>query len=94
MEKVINNLNELSINLDTPIEGIKRTIYKFTNCGAWIKFCDDGIKLGSIVEGSDFETQTYKLTYPFLMNKFWNILQKIEEEASILWDEANREQEE
>ena len=33
---------------------IERILYKTTDCGAWIKFFNDHIEIGSIVEGVDF----------------------------------------
>jgi hypothetical protein len=30
-------------------------VFKYTDCGAWIKFDAQGIMLGTIVEGSDAE---------------------------------------
>lgn len=68
---------------------IKKAIYKGTRCGAWIEFMDDGIRLGSIVEGSDAETKTHKLAYPFDYNEIWEALEVIEDEADYLWHEAN-----
>jgi len=68
---------------------IKKAIYKNTACGAWIRFEADGIELGSIVEGSDAETTTHKLAYPFEYNLIWEALEAIEDEAEYLWTEAN-----
>ena len=36
-------------------EMIEKLVYKHTDCGAWIKFDENGIKIGTIVEGSDAE---------------------------------------
>lgn len=37
------------------ISRIKKSVYKYTDCGAWIDFDEKGIKVGSIVEGYDAE---------------------------------------
>jgi len=34
---------------------IDKYAYKFTDCGAWVKFDSQGIVVGTIVEGSDAE---------------------------------------
>jgi hypothetical protein len=85
----VNNIEELAKELGVAINGIEKAVYKNTDCGAWIKILDDGIKLGSIVEDSDAETETYILKFPFTIDKFWNTLGEIECEADILWHEAN-----
>ena len=86
---MINNINDLAEYFYTTVDGIEKEIYKNTNCGAWIKILDDGIKIGSIVEGSDAETQTHTLKFPFSVDCFDNAIQDIEKEADILWKEAN-----
>lgn len=37
---------------------LNKYIFKFTSCGAWIKFDSEGIMVGTIVEGSDAEFST------------------------------------
>jgi hypothetical protein len=71
--------------------GGKRNVYKYTGCGAWIEFEGDGIRVGSIVEGCDFGTIIYKLTYPFEAGTYDRCIQAIEAEASALWDWANED---
>jgi hypothetical protein len=34
-------------------ESVDRAVYKATDCGAWVRFDAEGIKVGTIVEGSD-----------------------------------------
>ena len=64
---------------------LKRNIYKYTACGAWIHESDWGIALGSIVEGVDEGTQTYTLNYPFTIDQFQDALQSVEDEATDIW---------
>jgi len=71
-------------------EEAKRNIYKNTDCGAFIEFEKDGIVLGSIVEGSDEGTTTFKLKYKDITeDKLEDILARIENEASLIWNWAN-----
>ena len=53
-----------------------------------------GITLGSIVEGSDQDCMSHDLAYPFPEEHFWDAIRTIEDEASVLWTLANREDEE
>ena len=71
----------------------KKAIYKGTDCGAWIKFEDDGITVGSIVEGSDAEITKPKLEFPFEARQFWDLLEEVNYEACEAWEEANYESE-
>jgi hypothetical protein len=71
------------------IEQAKRNFYKYTDCGAWIEFNEDGILIGSIVEGCDFRTADYHLNYPFTEERYSNCIEAIEKEASLVWDWAN-----
>jgi len=64
---------------------LKRNTYKYTACGAWIHESDWGIALGSIVEGVDEGTQTYRLSYPFTIDQFQDALQSVEDEATDIW---------
>lgn len=90
--KFLNELyNYASVNRDE--EKIKRAVYKFTDCGAWINFEEDGIKLGSIVEGSDHGTEEFDLNYKDVPLMFCTVLARIEEQASAIWDWANVERE-
>jgi hypothetical protein len=84
-----NNIHELAEQLGTTVDDLKKTVYKYTECGAWIHHENGKIELGSIVEGSDAEVGPYTLNFPFEMKSFWDTLQKIEDEADMLWKEAN-----
>ena len=82
---------------ETSMAEVKRNTYKYTECGAWCETVTDewgdviGLRLGSIVEGSDACTESYTLEFPFYVNEFWVSLDQIEEEAEYLWQEANSE---
>lgn len=88
---MVNNIQELADQVGTNVEGLEKAIYKGTDCGAWIRQEENSVVMGSIVEGSDAETETFTLTFPFEMDTFWKTLQIIEDEADMLWHEANDE---
>ena len=57
------------------LEGWKKSVYKGTDCGAWLDLTDsDTILMGSIVEGADECAQTHELTFPFTEKQVWNAL--------------------
>ncbi len=62
---------------DTP-ESLYIAVYKATKCGAWIEVRDNGVKVGSIVEGADECDETQELTYPFKIEDFWKALETVE----------------
>jgi|SRR6185436_57452 len=74
---------------------VKRGVYKNTECGAWIAFTATGVKVGSIVEGSDAETQSFDVPYngddEAFRKAFFEALNEIEAQADLLWHEANAE---
>ena len=69
----------------------ERNLYKYTNCGAWIEFKDWGIRLGSIVEGSDEGTDVFELKYneDFSEETIQKAIDQIEEQADSIWKYAN-----
>lgn len=74
---------------------IDRCVYKNTDCGAWIIFTETGVRLGSIVEGSDAEVPPIDVPYTgndeIFLAAFDAAIATIEETASEMWDEANAE---
>lgn len=69
---------------------IKRGVYKYTDCGAWIVFNEDGVKLGSIVEGSDNGgADSIDLTWKEIPIKFTSSLDEIERQCDLIWQWAN-----
>jgi hypothetical protein len=89
---VITNIQELCTAVEVDGFGmLKKTVYKHTDCGAWITHDEKGIVLGSIVEGSDFEIAV-PLEYPFTRKDYYETLDHIEAECRMAWDEANGEQ--
>ena len=90
--KKINNFQEFIEARDfgelTP-EDVHRNTYKYSVCGAYIDFEDDKILLGSIVEGVDQEVGPLSLRYPFELDEYWEMLQKVEDEAERIWNETH-----
>lgn len=77
----------------TDREQAKRHAYKYTDCGMWLEFLPEGIRLGSIVEGCDFDTATYTLYYEdnFTSADIQARIDAIEAEASALWKWVNEQ---
>jgi hypothetical protein len=92
METLKNENDVIQYLSAETIEQAKKHLYKGTDCGAWIQFEENGIQLGSIVEGSDAEVSTDSLLYPFTSKSLEETIAYIESEASCLWEEANREE--
>ena len=82
-------------------EVIDRAVYKGTDCGAWVRFDEQGIMVGSIVEGSDAEFyERIELTDidededgKILVSRFWDAIERINKLACDAWDEANGDDE-
>ncbi len=68
---------------------VERNTFKYTDCGAWITQNDEGITVGSIVEGVDWGTDTHTLRYPFEIQDFWDALQAVEDEANEIWHDTH-----
>tara|TARA_R100001082_G_C4243108_1_gene108216 strand:- start:156 stop:521 length:366 start_codon:yes stop_codon:yes gene_type:complete len=68
---------------------VKRSTYKYTSCGAWIAEEDQGVRVGSIVEGCDWGTETHELNYPFEIDCFWKALELVEKEAEEIWKDTH-----
>lgn len=74
------------------LDHLARSVYKYTDCGAWIMWDDTGFTIGSIVEGSDAEFSK-RFDYPVesnLVDDWFDELDKLTDEA---WFLANCEEE-
>jgi hypothetical protein len=80
---------------------IDRAIYKGTACGAWVRFDADGIKVGTIVEGSDAEfSKRIDLTgvdmsdkgEKLLCERFWAAVQEAEDFSDEVWAELGQKE--
>jgi len=68
---------------------IARGVYKYTDCGAWIEFRENGVRIGSIVEGSDEGADSIDLSWKEIPNEFTESLQIIEDQCDLIWRWAN-----
>ena len=89
---VINNINDLSKYIGIGVEHLKRAIYKYTDCGAWIDWDSNGVAIGAIVEGSDAEFSRY-FDYPFTSEAYENWLEELDVLTDEAWHEANDDEE-
>tara|TARA_R100000152_G_C6660173_1_gene99286 strand:- start:25 stop:468 length:444 start_codon:yes stop_codon:yes gene_type:complete len=91
-EGYINSLEEFLEQRgfgEKTIADVSHTTYKHTDCGAWAREVENGIEVGSIVEGVDYGAETHSLTYPFKLDEFWAALQLVEDEAKQIWNETH-----
>lgn len=87
----INNINDLATHYGTTVDRLEHDFYKYTDCGAWIRWDDSTVDFGTIVEGSDAEFSE-SLIFPFDSELFDTCLAEIEYQADIAWHEANDEE--
>ena len=85
---IINNIHDLAAHFGTSVERLERDFYKYTECGAWIRWDDNSVTFGTIVEGSDAEFSD-DLLFPFNSEYFDDCLAEIENQADMAWHEAN-----
>ncbi len=79
------------------LEHIQRRIYKDTSCGAWLEVDAEGLHVGSIVEGVDWDTPTHTLTPgEYLAMEEGDLerwldrnIEEVEVEAQEIWDETH-----
>lgn len=86
---IVNDYTELGIAVCSSenFAVLEKYIYRSTNCGASIQKIDNGVKVGSIIEGYDAETKYYDLVFPFNMGDFYDTITAIEREAAAIWNE-------
>ena len=85
----INNINDFCkyFGSDSP-RRLEHDIYKYTDCGAWIKWDDKSVTIGSIVEGSDAEFDK-KFSFPVESKDIDDWLDELNELTDEAWHEAN-----
>lgn len=70
--------------------GWEKSVYRGTDCGAWIEVLDDNtIRMGSIVEGADECALAHELTMPFTGQAIWDALNAIEKDCERIGDETH-----
>ena len=89
---MINNLQDLLTARncgEKTFAELKKNIYKYTDCGAWIEESPTEISLGSIVEGCDYGTDTFILPFPFSKDQFDLALDMVESQAEEIWRDTH-----
>ena len=90
----IEKIEDLASYLGTEVRLLKKDVYKYTECGAWIDWDSREVRVGSIVEGSDAEVGPRHLEFPFDSDDYENVIRDVETEADMLWHMWNDEEEE
>ena len=85
---IINSVNDFCTHFGTDEKHLKRDIYKYTDCGAWICWDRLGMTIGSIVEGSDAEFSRLFI-FPCTSEEVDNWLNELEVLTDEAWHEAN-----
>lgn len=87
------------IGANEPTEpSMSRRVYKDTACGAWLEVAHNGdgtlwgVRVGSIVEGSDACVEPVELAFPFTEAQWDEAIQNVEAEAERLWTETHGEE--
>ena len=90
MEKsvTIRSIKEFCDWWGEDIDHIEKSVYKNTDCGAWITWDDTSITIGSIVEGSDAEFDS-TFEFPFESEEIDDWLIELERLTDEAWHEAN-----
>lgn len=78
-------------NRDQDEANLSKAVYKATACGAWVKLKDDGVEIGSIVEGSDAEVGPFFLKFPFSLQEWRDTISEVEDIADFEWQKAHLE---
>lgn len=86
-------LRHFGLPADADLAALRSTLAAGTACGAFIEPLDpddgDGVAIGSIVEGSDLQTETYRLAYPFPATELDAAVAAVEDEATEIWHAAH-----
>lgn len=97
---MLDNLEALAdyIGANEPTESsMSRRVYKDTACGAWLEVAHNndgtlwGVRVGSIIEGSDACVEPVELGFPFTEEAWDEAIRDVEAEAERLWVEAHGE---
>ena len=89
-DKKIHNIEEFAHAWGIEVKDLKRSLYKYTSCGAFIEWNEKSVEIGSIAEGSDAEfTATYD--FPFRMKDIEAWIEELEVLCEKAWIEANGE---
>jgi hypothetical protein len=91
----IRNINDLATMIGTSVEGIKKALYKGTDCGIIFAEKDfNTVTVCGYAEGADAECMDHDLVYPFTADEFWTAVQQADDEGCEMWHEWNDEPDE
>lgn len=91
-----------AVGVEPDAKRIDRAIYKDTDCGAWVRFDESGVMVGTIVEGSDAEhseridlggIETTEEGEAELERRFWSAVQGCEDFSAEVWAEMESDEE-
>ena len=87
---IIHNIEEFAAEIfGTTPNDLERSVYKYTDCGAWIEWDEKEIRIGSIVENSDAVFSCDPLIFPFDTQEYYDAIEWLEQETSIEWNRCN-----
>jgi hypothetical protein len=90
--EVLKDFFSIEADAEPDFSVMSRRLYKATSCGAWIVEEENGIAIGSIVEGSDCDCETHIIEWALVTSdEIQKAIDAIEAEAEELWEEANCE---
>ena len=66
---------------------IAKSLFKYTSCGiSFYMPSDDIVSVAGYCEGSDREHETYELTFPFVVEKFDDVVAQADQDGCDTWD--------
>lgn len=87
----IRCIEDLAKFYGTTTNRLEHDVYKYTDCGAWIKWDKEKVLIGAIVEGSDAEFTCDPLYFPFETKNLDDQLEWLENVTNDAWNYANAE---
>lgn len=92
---MIHNIQDLAAEVGTDEAGIKKALYKATECGIIFNEKDSNtVSVCGYAEGADAECMEHDLVYPFSADDFWFAVQQADDEGCEMWHEWNDDPEE
>jgi len=70
-------------------ESIKRTVYKYTDCGCSFNCGNDFVAVSGYCEGSDAELTNHRLDFPFKLKEWYDALSSADSEGTEIWKQTH-----
>lgn len=94
-EEVITSADDIAkLYGEKDASSLERALFKYTDCGMCEEWDDKKITLVGYVEGCDAEHPNETLYFPFTVEKFREVRDRLEKEADEMWHEWNDSEEE